>query len=120
MSYDAKVSAHDAKVIDAVSEDDREWFAANPGERVRWRVLVPGEFPDCQRPGFSTVLPAPPECLWLTEVFQMEPGFRIRTPRLLGPVDRIAQFERQNAGRSSGLPLMPPELAAEIERRRAA
>jgi hypothetical protein len=65
-----------AAVLDRASETDRIWFEQHPGENVRHRLPVEGEF-----------WPHSPIWVDLVLVFQVRPGFRHRLPlvRLSGP-----------------------------------
>ncbi len=67
-------SGLDLRVVEAVTQDDRAWFGAHPGETVRWRPMVPGE----------TVVesPAPPGCAWVIEVTRLAEGARTRRAHL--------------------------------------
>ncbi len=58
-----------AALIDAVVNDDRLWFAQNPGKSIRERPAVPGEFWPCDMSNVLYVL-----------VMQVVPGFRLRAP----------------------------------------
>lgn len=68
------------EAVERASEDDRRWFEANPGESVRYRDLIPGEFPLPELPGgLEERLPTD---RFQIEVVQLAPGARVR--RLCG------------------------------------
>ncbi len=67
---DVELSMHDLKVMDAVTSDDADWFDAHPGETVRYRPVVPGEF--------GVVAVMPPGVQQWCEVSQAGPGVRFR------------------------------------------
>lgn len=63
--------------MNACSDDDRDWFAQNPGRLHRVRHSFTGEWPE----GPHTV------------VRQMAPGYRLRLPCLITGVDVDEKFD---------------------------
>ena len=58
------------------SEADREWFKQHPGESIRLRARITGEF-------FPADGRVPAERLWV-RVIQVKPGVRVREPVYVG------------------------------------
>jgi len=58
----------DIHELDNITVDDRNWFAAHPGEDWRVRPLLEGEVPE----GYG-------KARWIV-VHQLEPGYRLRFP----------------------------------------
>jgi len=66
----SSVSLHDYKTIEAVCDEDREWFENHPNASERFRQAVSGENPPMSE--------APPEFTWVVRVTQLAPGVRTR------------------------------------------
>lgn len=74
-----------AELLDAISADDRDWFATHPDERFRYRLARPVETSDPRRwPELVPLVVAPPlisprlRATPICEVEQLAPGVRRR------------------------------------------
>ena len=62
---------------------DARWFGEHPGERFRYRPLLPGEVSDDALAEWLDDLPAGGELL--LEVEQLAPGIRVKRPYMVLP-----------------------------------
>jgi len=67
--------AAEAPSVEAVTDDDRRWFAGHPTETLRLRPMVQAEYPDWVIEDFIAGCGHAPNYILVT---QLEPGIRIR------------------------------------------
>jgi hypothetical protein len=81
---------------DPWAEDDRDWFATNPGRSLRLRRTMPGEL-QVAAIDFETKVPFQlPGCSWATVSYQIKPGERTRFFRQVPndcPIDGLDDLE---------------------------
>ncbi len=76
------------RILCLASRKDRAWFDQHPGESVRYRPLLPGEFGPASGElagEMGRVQAVNPEArtIWMVEVNQIAPGIRTRRPYLV-------------------------------------